>query len=77
MPRQNFSHIDTWVFDLDNTLYPPEMALFPQIEARMTAYVMRLLQVEQDHADHLRRDYWRRHGTGYANCDGQRCSQKG
>lgn len=62
----DFAHVDIWIFDLDNTLYPPEMALFPQIEARMTAYVMRLLQVEQDHADHLRRDYWRRHGTTLA-----------
>lgn len=62
----DFAHVNVWIFDLDNTLYPPEMALFPQIEARMTAYVMRLLQVEQGHADHLRRDYWRRHGTTLA-----------
>ncbi|MBU3031525.1 pyrimidine 5'-nucleotidase [Paracoccus marinaquae] len=62
----DFAHVDVWIFDLDNTLYPPSMALFPQIEARMTAYVMRLLDVEQDHADHLRRDYWRRHGTTLA-----------
>lgn len=61
-----FSGRDIWIFDLDNTLYPPQMALFPQIEARMTAYVMRLLEVERDHADHLRRDYWRRHGTTLA-----------
>lgn len=60
------SRVDCWIFDLDNTLYPVEMALFPQIETRMTAYVMRLLAVEQDHADHLRRDYWRRHGTTLA-----------
>lgn len=62
----DFTHVDIWIFDLDNTLYPPSMALFPQIEARMTAYVMRLLDVEQDRADHLRRDYWRRHGTTLA-----------
>lgn len=62
----DFSHVDVWIFDLDNTLYPPDMALFPQIEARMTDYVMRLLAVEQDHADQLRQDYWRRHGTTLA-----------
>lgn len=62
----DFRGVDVWIFDLDNTLYPPQMALFPQIEARMTAYVMRLLDVEQDHADRLRRDYWRRHGTTLA-----------
>lgn len=62
----DFAHVNCWIFDLDNTLYPPQMALFPQIETRMTAYVMRLLDIEQDHADHLRRDYWRRHGTTLA-----------
>lgn len=62
----DFAHVDVWIFDLDNTLYPPEMALFPQIEQRMTAYVMRLLRVEHGHADRLRRDYWRRHGTTLA-----------
>jgi putative hydrolase of the HAD superfamily len=31
------SHIDTWIFDLDNTLYPAGSALFPQIDARMGA----------------------------------------
>ncbi|MCF3973157.1 pyrimidine 5'-nucleotidase [Paracoccus salsus] len=62
----DFAHVDAWIFDLDNTLYPSEMALFPQIEARMTAYVMRLLKVETADADHLRRDYWRRHGTTLA-----------
>ncbi|MFV0384827.1 pyrimidine 5'-nucleotidase [Paracoccus sp. (in: a-proteobacteria)] len=62
----DFAHVDFWIFDLDNTLYPPSMALFPQIEERMTAYVMRLLALEQNQADHLRRDYWRRHGTTLA-----------
>ena len=62
----DFAHVDTWIFDLDNTLYPPEMALFPQIEARMTDYVMRTLSVERDAADRMRRDWWMRHGTTLA-----------
>jgi putative hydrolase of the HAD superfamily len=62
----DFTHVDTWVFDLDNTLYPPEMALFPQIEVKMTAWVMRSLQVERDAADQIRRDFWMRHGTTLA-----------
>ncbi len=66
MPRSAFAHVETWVFDLDNTLYPPEVRLFDQIEARMTAYVMRVLGVERDHANTLRRDYWRNHGTTLA-----------
>lgn len=62
----DFAHVDTWIFDLDNTLYPPDTALFPQIEARMTDYVMRTLAVERDAADQMRRDWWMRHGTTLA-----------
>lgn len=63
MPRHQFSHVTTWVFDLDNTLYPPEMGLFPQIERKMTAWVMRHLGLDQAAADALRRQYWHDHGT--------------
>jgi FMN phosphatase YigB (HAD superfamily) len=38
-----FAHVRAWVFDLDNTLYPPEIRLFDQIDRRMTDYVMRTL----------------------------------
>lgn len=40
MPKQDFSHVDTWVFDLDDTLYPPHTRLFDQIEQRMVRFVM-------------------------------------
>ncbi|MBO6603997.1 MULTISPECIES: pyrimidine 5'-nucleotidase [Paracoccaceae] len=66
MPAEQFHHIDTWVFDLDNTLYPPEMALFDQINIRMTAYVMEALGVDRPEADRLRRKYWQDHGTTLA-----------
>ncbi|MDR5654639.1 pyrimidine 5'-nucleotidase [Ruixingdingia sedimenti] len=66
MVAQQFHHVDTWVFDLDNTLYPPSARLFDLIEARMTAWVMGALGVEQAEADRLRRDYWLRYGTTLA-----------
>ena len=66
MPRSRFSHVDNWVFDLDNTLYPPRMALFDQINIRMTDWVMRCLGVDRAAADHLRHRYWRDHGTTLA-----------
>ncbi len=66
MPKHFFDHIRTWVFDLDNTLYPPSQELFPQIEVKMTAFVMRALGVDEAMADQLRRDYWRDHGTTLA-----------
>ncbi len=66
MSADDFSHVETWVFDLDNTLYPPEMALFEQINARMTAYVMTELGVGAAEADRLRHDYYHAHGTTLA-----------
>ncbi|MBK8441286.1 MAG: pyrimidine 5'-nucleotidase [Rhodobacter sp.] len=66
MPKQDFTHVETWVFDLDNTLYPASMRLFDQIEVKMTQWVMRRLNVTRDHADHLRQHYWALYGTTLA-----------
>jgi len=66
MPADQFSHVDTWVFDLDNTLYPPEMSLFDQVNARMTSYVMDALGIDAEAADTLRHSYWKAHGTTLA-----------
>jgi len=69
MSRQTpprFPDVRTWVFDLDNTLYPPAIRLFDQIDRRMTAYVMRLTGLDQGRADRLRHDYWRQYGTTLA-----------
>lgn len=66
MPAQSFSHVRAWVFDLDNTLYPPSARLFDQIEVRMTNWVMQTLAVDRPRADHLRRHYWATYGTTLA-----------
>ncbi|MDA5093528.1 pyrimidine 5'-nucleotidase [Aliiroseovarius sp. KMU-50] len=66
MVADQFSHVSEWVFDLDNTLYPPSARLFDQIEVRMTDWVMRELNVDRDKANHLRNTYWRDHGTTLA-----------
>lgn len=66
MPKALFAHVRTWVFDLDNTLYPPSARLFDQIERRMTAYVMDQLGVGRSEADHLRDHYWQTYGTTLA-----------
>ncbi|QBF32362.1 pyrimidine 5'-nucleotidase [Thalassococcus sp. S3] len=66
MVRDAFSHVEQWVFDLDNTLYPPHMRLFDQIEVRMTQYVMDALHVDWAEADRLRKLYWHQYGTTLA-----------
>ena len=64
--KQHFSHVTTWVFDLDNTLYPPAIRLFDQIEVRMTDWVMRALGVGRTEANRLRQHYWDTYGTTLA-----------
>lgn len=66
MVAQHFHHVTGWVFDLDNTLYPPSARLFDQIEVRMTAWVQQAVGVDRAEADRLRRHYWRTYGTTLA-----------
>jgi putative hydrolase of the HAD superfamily len=58
-----FRHIDTWIFDLDNTLYDAETQVFTRVADRMTAFVTDLLKVSTEEANILRKDYWKNHGT--------------
>ncbi|MEL7253165.1 MAG: pyrimidine 5'-nucleotidase [Pseudomonadota bacterium] len=66
MPKAHFSHVDAWVFDLDNTLYPAHVRLFDQIDVKITRYVMDALGLDEAEADHLRQHYWQAHGTTLA-----------
>ena len=61
-----FRRVETWIFDLDQTLYPPDTRLFDLIEVRMTDWVMAALDLDRDRADRLRADYWARYGTTLA-----------
>jgi len=62
-PAEAFAHVETWVFDLDNTLYPPGLDLWRQIDMKMRAYVADLLGLSLDDAFALQKDYYRRYGT--------------
>ena len=66
MKHASFSHVTTWVFDLDNTLYPPQMRLFDQIEIKMTHWVMENLGLPREQANQLRASYWAEYGTTLA-----------
>ena len=59
----DFRHVETWIFDLDNTLYPASSDLFKQIDTKMTAYVQELLGLGRDEARALQKAYYRDHGT--------------
>jgi putative hydrolase of the HAD superfamily len=58
-----FAHVDAWVFDLDNTLYSPDSDLWPQIDARITAYIMELYGLDGLGARALQKHFYHNHGT--------------
>jgi putative hydrolase of the HAD superfamily len=55
--------IHSWVFDLDDTLYPKHSGLFDQVGARIQLYLQRHFAISPEEAVVVRRDYYRRHGT--------------
>ncbi|MCX7295308.1 MAG: pyrimidine 5'-nucleotidase, partial [Hyphomicrobiales bacterium] len=59
---RGFAHIDTWVFDLDNTLYPHHL-LWQQVNDRIRDYVAEFLKVTHDEAFRVQKDYYLRYGT--------------
>ncbi|MEM7619385.1 MAG: pyrimidine 5'-nucleotidase [Pseudomonadota bacterium] len=58
-----FHDIDTWIFDLDNTLYPPECNLFAQIDQRMGAFIADFLEVDATEARRIQKQYFKDYGT--------------
>jgi putative hydrolase of the HAD superfamily len=61
--KRAFSHIDTWVFDLDNTLYPHHVNLWQQVDKRIGEYIANYLKVDAGEARRIQKDYYRRYGT--------------
>jgi putative hydrolase of the HAD superfamily len=58
-----FADIDTWVFDLDNTLYPHHVNLWQQVDARIGEFVSAWLKISAAEARVIQKDYYRRYGT--------------
>jgi putative hydrolase of the HAD superfamily len=58
-----FIGIDTWVFDLDNTLYPHHVNLWQQVDQRIGEFVGAHLKVSAEEARRIQKDYYRRYGT--------------
>jgi putative hydrolase of the HAD superfamily len=55
-------HIDTWLFDLDNTLYPLDSGLGGEIDRRIRHYVMRVTGLPEGEAHVLQKRYLADHG---------------
>jgi putative hydrolase of the HAD superfamily len=59
----SFDHVETWVFDLDNTLYPHHVNLWQQVDKRIGEFVSAWLKVSAEEARRIQKDYYRRFGT--------------
>lgn len=62
-PAPDLAHVDTWVFDLDNTLYPAACDLFAQVDVRMRTFIQNLLGLGETEARALQKGYFLSHGT--------------
>ena len=58
-----FENRNTYVFDLDNTLYPADSNLFSQVDVKIGEYVQNLLQLDAPEARTLQKQYLVEHGT--------------
>ena len=61
--RRRFAAVDTWVFDLDNTLYPAGSPIWPMIDERITRWLAALMGIDGMTARGLQKYYYRRYGT--------------
>ena len=61
-----FGRVESWIFDLDNTLYPAECNLFAEVDQRMGAFISEYLDVSFEDARRVQKDYYYRYGTTLA-----------
>ena len=61
--HSRFEHIDSWIFDLDLTLYGPEANIMAQVRDRIALYVERFFNIDSDAAHQIRHAYWKKYGT--------------
>ncbi|MDZ4375027.1 MAG: pyrimidine 5'-nucleotidase [Phenylobacterium sp.] len=58
----DLAHVDTWLFDLDNTLYPAESGFMAEVVSRMTDFVEKVTGLPRDEAFKLQKTYLAEHG---------------
>ncbi len=59
----DFTHVTTWVFDLDNTLYAADGQVFDQVDERMGGFIATYLGVSREEAHRLQKLYYHEYGT--------------
>lgn len=62
-PRIDVAKVETWIFDLDNTLYPAASNLFAQVDVKMREFISTFLGLDQDEAYRIQKAYFAEFGT--------------
>jgi putative hydrolase of the HAD superfamily len=62
----DLDHIESWIFDLDNSLYPHSCNLFELVDRRIGQYVEELLGLDAQAARRVQKSYFHAHGTTLA-----------
>ncbi|MGL5166977.1 MAG: pyrimidine 5'-nucleotidase [Afipia sp.] len=55
--------VDTWIFDLDDTLYPRSVGLHEQMKARVVRFIADLMNLNAAEAEAVHSDYYERYGA--------------
>ena len=55
--------IDSWIFDLDNTLYSADSGIFQQVHELMGKFVSNHLNIGINEAKKIQKKYYKEHGT--------------
>ena len=55
--------INTWIFDLDNTLYSADSGIFQQVHKLMGEFISKNLKMDMVEAKKLQSKYYKQHGT--------------
>lgn len=61
--RNELKEIRNWIFDLDDTLYPPSPEIYEQMAQRIRTYIMRVLNIDEKTASVVQKDYYKKYGA--------------
>jgi putative hydrolase of the HAD superfamily len=61
--RDAFSLVNTWIFDLDDTLYPQSIGLHDQLKRRVVCFIADYMKIDRAAAETVHLDYYERFGA--------------
>ncbi len=63
MLKSSFEKKNFWIFDLDNTIYDPNLKIFDQIDLRMKKFISSKLNISHEKAFKIQKKFYKEYGT--------------